>query len=40
MPRINYAPKRFNAEHTAIIAQANTIIEEYAAQGFDLTLRQ
>lgn len=40
MPKIAYVPKKFNAEHTGIIQQANTIIAEYAAQGFDLTLRQ
>ncbi|MDV6376461.1 hypothetical protein [Deinococcus arenicola] len=40
MSRIEYVPKRFSAEHRAIIAEANTIIEEYEAQGYDLTLRQ
>lgn len=40
MPHIEYVPKRFNAEHRAIIEHASRIIEEYAAQGYDLTLRQ
>lgn len=40
MPRTCYVPKKFNTEHQGIIAQANTIIAEYAGQGFDLTLRQ
>lgn len=40
MPKINYTPKKFNAAHAAIIESANAIINEYAAQGFDLTLRQ
>jgi hypothetical protein len=40
MPKICYVSKRFNASSLAIIQQANLIIEEYEAQGFDLTLRQ
>jgi hypothetical protein len=40
VPRIEYVPKRFNAEHASVIAQANRIIAEYRAQGYDLTLRQ
>lgn len=32
--------KRFSEERMAIITQAVAILEEYAAQGFDLTLRQ
>jgi hypothetical protein len=40
MPKIVYQSKKFNATHTAIIANANAIIEEYARQGYDLTLRQ
>lgn len=40
MPKICYVPKKFNPEHSAIIDQANTIIEGYAAAGYDLTLRQ
>lgn len=39
-PLIKYVSKRFNPEHLKKIEQANTIIEEYQAQGFDLTLRQ
>ncbi len=35
-----YVAKRFNRTSTNIITRANEIIEEYAAQGFDLTLRQ
>lgn len=40
MPKICYVPKRFSRSSQAIIEQAWSIIEEYAAQGFDLTLRQ
>lgn len=40
MPKICYEYKAFNAAHTAKIDTVNEIIEEYAAQGFDLTLRQ
>lgn len=40
MPNITYVSKRFSAGSQAIIEQANEIIEDYAAQGFDLTLRQ
>lgn len=35
-----FIDKAFNAEHTAIIANANRIIRDYQAQGFTLTLRQ
>lgn len=38
--RILYVRKRFSEASHAVIEQANAIIEEYAAQGFDLTLRQ
>lgn len=40
MPMIEYVPKRFNPSHLQKIEQANAIITEYQAQGFDLTLRQ
>lgn len=40
MPRICYTPKKFRKLSYAIIEIANGIITEYAAQGFDLTLRQ
>lgn len=40
MPRIQYVPKNFAAKTLAIIRQANDIIEQYQADGFDLTLRQ
>jgi hypothetical protein len=40
MPMIQYVPKKFNAQHQEIVRQANEIIERYAAQGYDLTLRQ
>jgi hypothetical protein len=35
-----YIDKSFNAASLAVIEQANEIIEEYQAAGFDLTLRQ
>jgi len=37
---ICYEPKRFTAAHLEIIERANAVLEEYAAQGFSLTLRQ
>jgi hypothetical protein len=40
MPKICYEDKQFGAARLAVIAQANEIIETYAAQGYDLTLRQ
>lgn len=40
MPRIAYVEHAFKSDALAIIAQANAICAEYAAQGFDLTLRQ
>ncbi len=38
--KLTYVPKKFRPETLALITLANTIVEEYAAQGFDLTLRQ
>lgn len=38
--KIKYRDKNFRSPALALIARANTIITEYAAQGFDLTLRQ
>ena len=35
-----FTDKQFRADTLAVISQANTIIEEYHAQGFKLTLRQ
>ncbi len=40
MSKICYVAKRFNRSSTVIIDRANEIIDEYTAQGFDLTLRQ
>jgi len=40
MPKICYQSKNFSKGSTEIIEQANVIIENYAAQGFKLTLRQ
>jgi hypothetical protein len=40
MPRIRYEHINFKPETLQVIEQANAIIETYAAQGFDLTLRQ
>lgn len=40
MPRIAYIEKRFGEARLEQIQQANAIIAEYAAQGFDLTVRQ
>ena len=40
MPKLCYEQKKFQAKSLKAIEQANLIIEGYAAQGFDLTLRQ
>ncbi len=40
MPKIAYIEKNFRQATLETIKTANAIIEEYAAQGFDLTLRQ
>jgi len=40
MPKIMYEPKNFRRRTLAMIQVANDIIEEYAAMGFSLTLRQ
>lgn len=40
MPKIAYIHKRFGPDARLRIESANTIMLEYAAQGFELTLRQ
>ena len=40
MPCIEYVPKNFAAASLAVIRQADAICQSYAAQGYDLTLRQ
>jgi hypothetical protein len=40
MPLICYEPKKFSPAVEAVILQANEILEDYARQGYDLTLRQ
>lgn len=40
MPRICYTEKKFSASSEKLIDQANTIIDEYEAMGYELTLRQ
>ena len=40
MPTICYTPRKFSPGSQEMIAQANKIINEYQAQGFNLTLRQ
>jgi hypothetical protein len=40
MPLICYTAKKFDPATKAVIAQANAILDDYAAQGYDLTLRQ
>jgi len=40
MPRIAYIDRNFSEGSLDIIARANDVCAEYAAQGFDLTLRQ
>lgn len=38
--KIKYIEKRFNDKSRIMIAKANSIIEEYTAEGYELTLRQ
>ena len=40
MPLICYQPKKFDPSTVAVITQANEILDDYARQGYDLTLRQ
>lgn len=40
MPKITYTPKNFNDSTLNVINQAVSIINEYTAQGYSLTLRQ
>jgi hypothetical protein len=40
MSEIEYVSKRFSGGSLEIIAQANTICQDWASQGYDLTLRQ
>jgi hypothetical protein len=40
MPKIEYVPRNFSPEVMGMIERANSIIAEYEAQGFALTLRQ
>lgn len=40
MPEICYVPRRFSPDSMRLIEQANDICREYAAAGYDLTLRQ
>ena len=40
MAKIAYIEKNFSGSSLLVIAQANEIIEEYQADGLDLTLRQ
>ncbi len=40
MPKICYAPRRFQAAKRKVIEQVNVIIEEYTAKGLDLTSTQ
>src|ERR1043166_1357944 len=40
MPLICYQAHKFDACTRALIDRANEILEDYAAQGYDLTLRQ
>jgi hypothetical protein len=40
MPRIRYVDMAFGTKRMAVVDQATEICEEYARQGFSLTLRQ
>lgn len=40
MPLICYQPRKFDPSSLAVIDRARDILEDYARQGYDLTLRQ
>lgn len=40
MPKLQYINKRFHYDSRVVIKKANEILENYARQGYDLTLRQ
>lgn len=40
MPKIQYRTKKFHGKTLKVIATANAILEELAAQGYEITLRQ
>lgn len=40
MPRIQYKDKKFRKEALDIIERANSVLSEYAAQGYGMNLRQ
>ncbi len=40
MPKTCYVPKTFNAQALDVISQAEAICDDYALQGYSLTLRQ
>jgi hypothetical protein len=40
VPKIKYTDRKFSAGSLDLITKANAIIEDYQAQGYDLTLRQ
>lgn len=40
MPKIEYIPKNFRSDTLQLIEMANTVIEDYQARGYELTLRQ
>lgn len=40
MPKICYQEKRFSNDRLDLIEKINSVIEEYSAQGYSLTLRQ
>jgi hypothetical protein len=40
MPKVRYIKKKFQSASIDLIEKSNTIITEYQAQGFNLTLRQ
>lgn len=40
MPKIRYIDRKLSRRSMQVVVKANEIIEEYAAKGYDLTLRQ
>jgi len=40
MPKINYVSKKFGSDRLLLIDRINSVIDDYSAQGYSLTLRQ
>ncbi|WP_088186353.1 hypothetical protein [Desulfosporosinus sp. FKA] len=40
MPKIEYKTKNFSVDRLSLVEQINNVIDDYSAQGYNLTLRQ